>query len=46
MEVRGGGGGEKRGGGGGGGGVRRCEGDKAWRVQHGKHRKFQYLFLV
>jgi hypothetical protein len=26
--------------------VTRCEGDKAWRVQHGKHGKFQYFILV
>ena len=24
----------------------RREGDKAWRVQHDKHGKFQYLILV
>jgi hypothetical protein len=27
-------------------GVTRREGDEAWRVQHDKHGKFQYLFLV
>jgi hypothetical protein len=27
-------------------GVTRSEGDKAWREQHDKHGKFQYLFLV
>jgi hypothetical protein len=32
--------------GGGGGGLTRREGDKAWRVQHDKHGKFQCLFLV
>ena len=30
----------------GGGGLTRCEGDKAWRVQHDKHGKFQYLFFI